>query len=35
MINLKAKYTWVNAVEGDFEIKLGGFEYAVGLALAF
>jgi hypothetical protein len=35
MINLKAKYTWVNTAEGDFEIKLGGFEYAVGLALAF
>jgi hypothetical protein len=35
MVNLKAKYTWVNAAEGDFEIKLGGLEYAVGLALAF
>jgi hypothetical protein len=35
MLNLKAKYTWVDTAEGDFEIKLGGFEYAVGLALAF
>lgn len=35
MVNLKAKYTWVHAAEGDFEIKLGGLEYAVGLALAF
>ena len=35
MLDLKAKYTWVNTAEGDFEIKLGGFEYAVGLAMAF
>jgi hypothetical protein len=35
MVNLKAKYTWAKAVEGDFEIQLGGLEYSVGLALAF
>jgi hypothetical protein len=35
MINLRAKYTWVKAIENDFQIKLGGLEYSVGFALAF
>ncbi len=35
MINLRAKYTWARATEGDFRIQLGGLEYSVGLALAF
>jgi len=35
MVNLKAKYTWAKAIESAFQIKLGGLEYSVGVALAF
>lgn len=35
MLNLRAKYTRVSASESGFKIQLGGFEYCVGLALAF
>ncbi len=35
MLNLKAKYTWATATEGDLKIQLGGLEYALGIALAF
>ncbi|MFZ2054908.1 MAG: hypothetical protein WAU81_12030 [Candidatus Aminicenantales bacterium] len=35
LINLRLKYTWAKAEENNISIQLGGFEYGVGLVLAF
>lgn len=35
MINLRAKYSWVKAVQSDFTVQLGGLEYSAGLSFAF
>jgi hypothetical protein len=35
LINLRLKYTWAKAEEGEVPIQLGGFEYGIGLAYTF